>query len=397
MATKEVSDTKDLTQEFVPLSYTLNEIKRNIPAHLFEPTTSRSLWYLLRDILLAAAFFSLGTQIDVTFDVLQPGLPKSAVLCARWVCWLTYWWFQGLAFTGLWVIGHECGHGAFSKNRRLCDAIGFVLHTALLTPYFSWKFVHHRHHSNHASMENDEVYVPRTRQELHLPAHEEDNLEEYFGDTPLYTVFSLLRQQFLAFPAYLLFNVSGQRRYPLWSNHFNPNSIMFKKDQRWGVIVSDLALLGMGLALYALCKKFGSTTVFKFYGIPWLLVTHWFIMITYLHHTDPVLPHYRKGLWNFARGAAATIDRDFLGWQGRFFLHDVAHFHVIHHFFPMMPWYNGEEATKYLRTVIGPHYHRSDSYVFKVLWDNYNACQFVDDEGDVVFYRNRQGKIAGQT
>ena len=55
------------------------------------------------------------------------------------------------------------------------------------------------------------------------------------------------------------------------------------------------------------------------------------IMITYLHHTDPTLPHYRGREWNFQRGAAATIDRNFLGWQGRFFLHDVAHYHVIHH------------------------------------------------------------------
>ena len=55
------------------------------------------------------------------------------------------------------------------------------------------------------------------------------------------------------------------------------------------------------------------------------------IMITYLHHTAPDLPHYRGKEWNFQRGAAATVDRNFLGWQGRFFLHDVAHYHVIHH------------------------------------------------------------------
>ncbi len=61
-------------------------------------------------------------------------------------------------------------------------------------------------------------------------------------------------------------------------------------------------------------------------------------MITYLHHTDPNLPHYRHPEWNFQRGAAATVDRNFLGWMGRFFLHDVAHYHVIHHFFPKMPF-----------------------------------------------------------
>lgn len=47
-------------------------------------------------------------------------------------------------------------------------------------------------------------------------------------------------------------------------------------------------------------------------------------MIVYLHHTDPDVPHYRRSGWNYVRGALATTDRDFLGWQGRFFLHDVS-------------------------------------------------------------------------
>ena len=101
------------------------------------------------------------------------------------------------------------------------------------------------------------------------------------------------------------------------------------------------------------CSVYSAAEVFKYYFIPWLEVSHWctsiacivpgvpkrlnchrrslVIMITYLHHTDPTLPHYRGKEWNFQRGAAATVDRPFLGWQGRFFLHDVAHYHVIHH------------------------------------------------------------------
>ncbi|KAJ6526663.1 fatty acid desaturase-domain-containing protein [Mycena capillaripes] len=391
-ATKNIKE-----EEFIPLSYTLKDIKDGIPARLFERRTPLAVWYLFRDVVVSGTFLALALQIDTTLKLklVESGVPKYAVDFATWACWLSYWWFQGLAFTGLWVIGHECGHGAFSANRRLCDVVGFITHSALLTPYFSWKFVHHRHHSNHASIENDEVYVPHTRSELKLPANVEGHdLEDLFGDTPLYTLYTLVRQQVIAFPAYLIFNVSGQKRYPRWSNHFNPNAIMFTKSQASAVIMSNLGLIAMGVLINRLCATFGSMTVLKLYGIPWLLVTHWFIMITYLHHTDPRLPHYRKGLWNFQRGAAATIDRDFLGWQGRFFLHDVAHYHVVHHFFPMMPWYNGEEATRHLRKVIGPHYHRSDAYVFQVLWYNYNFCQFVEDEGDVVFYRNREGKSA---
>lgn len=51
-------------------------------------------------------------------------------------------------------------------------------------------------------------------------------------------------------------------------------------------------------------------------------------MLTYLHHSDPTIPHYRKPEWTFLRGALATVDRPFLGWVGRFFLHNVSHDHV---------------------------------------------------------------------
>ena len=163
-------------------------------------------------------------------------------------------------------------------------------------------------------------------------------------------------------------------------------------------MASNLGLLSVGYCLWLASGRWGAVEVLKYYGIPWLLVTHWFVMITYLHHTDRILPHYRGRTWNFQRGAAATVDRNFLGWQGRFFLHDVAHFHVIHHFFPKMPFCklitalvrssrltgiadHGPEATEYLKAFIGDHYHYSEAPVFKALWESYNDCQFVEDEG----------------
>ena len=53
-------------------------------------------------------------------------------------------------------------------------------------------------------------------------------------------------------------------------------------------------------------------------------------MFTYLHHSDPTIPHYRKAEWTFLRGALATVDRPLLGWMGRFFLHNISHDHVAH-------------------------------------------------------------------
>ncbi|EPQ51967.1 hypothetical protein GLOTRDRAFT_48276 [Gloeophyllum trabeum ATCC 11539] len=377
---------EDDLSEYTPMPWTLKEIRAAIPAHLFVRDTPRAMLYLIRDLLMAAIVWKIGLQIDPTFkrvDVLSLMTPVGAE-AGRWLAWVAYWWMQGLIFTGIWVIGHECGHGAFSAHKWVNDIIGFITHTCLWTPYFSWRISHHRHHSNHASMERDEVYVPKTRSDLGIPQEDDKHVidyDEYLGDTPIYTMYMLIRQQLLAFPAYLLFNVSGQKDYPKWTNHFDPNSIIFTKEQRNVVIISNIGMAGMVYLVKAACATYGASYVVKLYGIPWLCVSHWFIMITYLHHTDPELPHYRRSEWNFQRGAAATVDRNFMGWWGRFFLHDVAHFHVIHHFFPKMPWYNGEEATGYLRNFIGEHYAYSDKPVFKALWHNYNECQFVEDEG----------------
>lgn len=381
---------------FTPLSWSTKDIREVIPSHLLVRDTWRGLSVLGRDILIACTIFLCTLHIGRYLDTLESLTPGGLALLYsfRALLWCTYWILQGFAFTGIWVIGHECGHGAFSAHGWLCDILGYACHTFLFTPYFSWKISHHQHHMKHASIEHDEPYIPKTRSGLGIPAEGEDDIdyEEYFGDTPIYTLFMLIRQQLFAFPAYLVSNVSGQARYPKWTNHYNLNSVLFTREQRSAVLMSNLGILFMGFVLKWGCSRWGTSTVVKYYAMPWICVNHWFVMITYLQHTDPALPHYRSGQWNFQRGAAATMDREFLGFIGHFFLHDVAHFHVIHHFFPKMPFYHGREATQHLQRLLGEHYHRSSKPVFQALWDNYNNCQFVEDKGDIVFYKNKQGR-----
>lgn len=181
------------------------------------------------------------------------------------------------------------------------------------------------------------------------------------------------------------------------------SSILFTPTQASLVHLSNLGLLLALLTVIVSSRAYGIAAVVKFYFIPWLFVSHWFIMITYLHHTARSLPHYCQGAWTFARGAASTVDREFLGWMGRFFLHGVARWHVVHHFCPGLPWCeylflgrpfhraieeaecylvdNAEEATEHLQKILGPYYAYSDEPVFLALWRSYNDCQFVEDEG----------------
>ena len=77
-------------------------------------------------------------------------------------------------------------------------------------------------------------YVPSTRSQLGLPPKSQGSInhEEYLGDTPIYSLFKLLRQQLFGFPVYLLTNASGQKHYPKWTNHLNRTYSVLIMDER---------------------------------------------------------------------------------------------------------------------------------------------------------------------
>ncbi|KAM3289018.1 hypothetical protein P3S67_017305 [Capsicum chacoense] len=135
--------------------FTIGDIKKAIPPHCFQRSLIRSFYYVARDLLLVSVFYYIAT----TYFHL---LPSSYCYLA----WLTYWIVQGCVFTGIWVICHECGHNAFSSYPRVDDTVGFILHSALLVPYFSLKYSHSRHHSNTNSLEHDQIHVATIKSEL---------------------------------------------------------------------------------------------------------------------------------------------------------------------------------------------------------------------------------------
>lgn len=125
------------------------------------------------------------------------------------------------------------------------------------------------------------------------------------------------------------------------------------------------------------------------------------VAITFLQHTDPSLPHYTAEEWNFVRGAAATIDREF-GFIGRQLFHGIIETHVLHHYVSTIPFYNADEASEAIKGVMGKHY-RSDTQggpvgFVKALYKSARTCQWVEpSEGamnngkGVLFFRNHNG------
>lgn len=86
--------------------FTIKEIREAIPPHCFRRDTFRSFTYVLHDIAIISLLAYLATFIDT--------IPSAAV---RIILWPLYWIAQGVVGTGVWVIGHECGHQAFSPSK----------------------------------------------------------------------------------------------------------------------------------------------------------------------------------------------------------------------------------------------------------------------------------------
>ena len=140
---------------------------------------------MLVDFLQAALLFYCASWIDPLTENLQWSLlslsPETSRSFLRIGLWSVYGFMQGLVFTGFWVIAHECGHQAFSPSKNVNNTVGWILHSALLVPYHSWRISHARHHAGTGHMTRDEVFVPSTREERRLlplhPANDDSPLE----------------------------------------------------------------------------------------------------------------------------------------------------------------------------------------------------------------------------
>lgn len=259
-----------------PVFPDIKTIKDAIPAHCFQPSLLTSYYYVVRDFTMVSAL--VWAALNVIPTVSDPYLRASA--------WMLYGFVQGLVCTGVWILGHECGHGAFSLHSRVNAVTGWALHSFLLVPFFSWKFSHHRHHLYHGHMEKDMAFVPATQPKPSRQAVLAGiDWAELFEDTPISQTIRLMSHQLFGWQAYLLFNVSagkGSKQRELtglskWTrvSHFEPTSAVFRDSEAIYIFLSDVGLALMSTVLYFVAQKIGASTTFLLYGVPYFWVHHW--------------------------------------------------------------------------------------------------------------------------
>ncbi len=349
-----------------------------VPDRCFTRQTSTSIAYLIQSLSIQIIIVVIGLSIPVTG--------------AMFPVWIIYAVVSGTTAMGFWVIAHECGHGAFSDNRKLETIIGYVLHSFLLVPYFSWQRSHSIHHRFTNHITDGETYVP-------LVIDGNGTTEKSGGENDLaasralgktqYGVRRLLSHLFFGWPAYLLAGKTGGPSYGM-SNHFWPRAPFSKKlwPSIWAkkVWLSDIGVGFVLLALLAWAFQCGIASVITLYLGPLLMVNVWLVVYTWLHHTDTDVPHLAGSDFSFMRGAFLSIDRPY-GKILDFLHHRIGSTHAIHHISPNIPHYHAREATLAIKKAFPKVYLFSSSPIYLALWNVASTCIAVQrEEGSSRYY-----------
>ncbi|MGG6240651.1 fatty acid desaturase [Nodosilinea sp. AN01ver1] len=329
------------------LDFTLQDLKAAIPARCFQPSVVRSLAYFWLDIGIIAALYAVAHALN------------------SWLFFPLFWLAQGTMFWALFVVGHDCGHGSFSRYKWLNNLVGHLTHTPILVPYHGWRISHRTHHANTGNIDTDESWYPiseSTYRAMPWP----QKLVRFYG---------LL----FAYPFYLFFRSSGRS-----GSHFVPSSDLFRPSERRDVLVSTLCWSAMIGFLVWLGITHGLLFLATYYVAPYLVFVVWLDLVTFLHHSEPDIPWYRGDEWYFLKGALSTIDRDYG------FINPIHHnigTHVAHHIFSNMPHYHLKTATEAIKPILGDYYRRSEEPVWKSFARSFWACHYVADQGAKVYYQ----------
>jgi len=342
-----------------------------------------------------AAALAYGTSL-----VLSTQLPSELLSLEglKWVVgWNMYAFWQGAILTGHWVLGHECGHQAFSSSAALNDAVGFVIHQALLVPYFAWQYTHGKHHRRTNHLTDGESHVPSTGSENGLGPNKERlsfyaAWHEAMGDGA-FAVFQIFTHLVVGWPLYLRglastgrLTAKGELAEGHVMDHFRPWSKMFPDKLRFKIFLSTVTFFASLAFLVKLSLDYGFLTVFLWYGAPYLWVNCWLVLYTWLQHTDPSVPQYGDDQWTWVKGALATIDRPYGIFD--FFHHKIGSTHVAHHLFHEMPFYKADVATAAVKQFLGPLYNYDPTPFYVVMWRVAHTCHYVEDTKGIQYYKS---------
>ena len=349
----------DSTSEVVPKTVpSITEIRKTIRNECFKSNLKTSLYYVLKDIVYIGALWILLVAIE--------SIPFQPV---QWIALPIYWILQGTMFAAIFVLGHDCGHGSFSKYSLLNDILGTLLHTFILVPFYPWKLSHRHHHKNTGNIDKEEIFYPlRERDADRKTQDQPKEYDTYFGFG-------------VGLFYYLILGFS-----PRNIHHWNPFEAIFV-GHVFGCIASLASLVGWVLLLVMYVEYFGLLALARYYLVPIYVFASLLVIVTFLQHNEVNVPWYADKQWNYVKGCVCSVDRNY-GWAHGL-IHNIGT-HQIHHLFSKIPHYHLEEATYHFRKSFPQLVHICDEAIMPSFFRMYKIFmkqRVISNDAQIHIYK----------
>ncbi len=310
-----------------------------IPSDCLKPRSSTAFGYLCRDL----ALFFLAAWAVLVVDQWALAIPLAILM--------------GSALTGIFVVGHDCGHRSFSTNTRINDAVGEFATSLTLWPYQVWRLSHDIHHRHTQNIEKDVAWVPLTEAKFRrLSAW--PSIIYCLTRGPLFFIGSMF------FTYYLIKDALRGNK----SRHFNQQQLPLLRRSLWITLILGLAYVASTIALGGL---YGFVFLFL---LPQLVFHVHLSTYTLLHHTHPDSRFLADQEWTFAKGQLySTVHVRFPRWM-EWMNHDI-NWHVPHHVCVGIPHYHLRRAHAALATNFPPI--KVEKFGLSLLRRVVGSCQYV--------------------
>ncbi|KAG6770179.1 hypothetical protein POTOM_025851 [Populus tomentosa] len=279
---------------------------------------------------------------------------------APWYLLPFAWAWTGTAVTGFFVIGHDCAHKSFSRNKLVEDIVGTLAFLPLIYPYEPWRFKHDRHHAKTNMLEEDTAWHPVWKAEFESSPILRKAI--IFGYGPFRPWMSIAH-------------------WLLW--HFDLKKFRSNEIQR--VKISLACVFGfMAIGWPLIIYKAGIMGWIKFWLMPWLGYHFWMSTFTMVHHTAPHIPFKSSDEWNAAQAQLnGTVHCDYPSWI-EILCHDI-NVHIPHHVSSRIPHYNLRMAHKSLQENWGKFLNEA-KWNWRLMKTIMTLCHVYDKEENYVAF-----------
>lgn len=278
-----------------------------------------------QDWLLALAPYRVPSHKRSFLELMATGgLFVSLWIAAWWSLSVSYWLAlafcapAGIFLTRLFLIQHDCGHGAFFRSKGLNDWVGRVLGVLTLTPYEVWRKSHAIHHGTSGNLDK------RGTGDIDTLTVDEHAARGWFGKL----TYRLYRSTFVMFglgPAYVFFI---RNRLPLGFMRSGP--------RMWiSAMGTNIATaLGIALMIYLL----GATPFLQIYIPTTLLAATIGIWLFFIQHQFEDTYWAHQDDWSLKDAAFAGSSHFHLPQPFRWLTANIG-IHHVHHLSARIPFY----------------------------------------------------------